>query len=528
MRTLSLAIAVLALACGAERRGAPAGPGRLEARPCWFEADVADYDLSVECAELRVPERWDAPDPAREVRIPVVTLRGDGDARWATLIPGGGGPGGSVGLESDDAATTVENHAAIAADSGGDLVIVDTRGAGIAEPAFRCPEIREATLRWLRTSPSVAEEAALWSDAALRCRKRLADAGVALDAYDAQAVTRDLEALRGALGYEQWNLFGTSYAGEIALQYARAVPAAIRSLVLDSPGVPGGAVVSPAWFAHVLEALFARCAADAHCARDLPSPGAALDRLLRRFARKPLALTVSDPDRLAPVPVTITPVRLLDLIFESMYDTKRAHEIPIMLTAADRGSYDWLHEFTREYVWSLLDPRFSPALLDAVPCRESVPFGDLARAEREAHANPWARAFVGVERVTMAVCRAWNVGRAEPPAVAFAGPALVFAGRLDPVIPLPDVEQAAHTLRAKLIEFPATGHSADAAWWHCLDPLIARFLSDPRAALDDREVEACRREAEEIQFTALEPPESLSDLGPRHKLRAASGASEAH
>src|SRR5262245_22006096 len=239
MRTLSLAIAVaLALACGAEKRSAPAGPGRLEARPCWFEANVADYDLSVECAELRVPERWDAPDPAREVRIPVVTLRGDGDARWATLIPGGGGPGGSVGLESDDAATTVENHAAIAADSGGDLVIVDTRGAGIAEPAFRCPEIREATLRWLRTSPSVAEEAALWSDAALRCRKRLADAGVALDAYDAQAVTRDLEALRGALGYEQWNLFGTSYAGEIALQYARAVPAAIRSLVLDSPGVP--------------------------------------------------------------------------------------------------------------------------------------------------------------------------------------------------------------------------------------------------------------------------------------------------
>jgi pimeloyl-ACP methyl ester carboxylesterase len=516
MRRLSLGIAVvLALGCSGEKSRAPAPPastGRLEMRPCWFEPDVADQDLSVECAELHVPERWDMPDPAREVRIPVVTLRAGGGSHWATLIPGGGGPGGGVGLESDDAATTVANHASIAADSGGDLVIVDTRGAGLAEPAFRCEEIRDATLRWLHTSPSIEAEAALWSDAARRCRKRLAESGVAVDAYDAQSVVRDLEALRGALGYQRWNLFGTSYAGELALQYAHAVPDAIRALVLDSPGVPGGAVVSPAWFEHVLEALFARCAADAHCARDLPDPGAALDRLLKRFARAPLAITVSDPAGLEPIPVTITPVRLLDLLFGAMYDTKRAHEIPIMLTAADRGSYDWLHEFTRDYVWTLLDPRFSPALLDAVPCRESIPFGDLAQAEREARANPWAQAFVGVQRITNAVCRAWNVGRAQPPAVAFGGPALVLAGQLDPVIALPDVESAAQALHAQLIEFPATGHSADASWWHCVDPLIARFLAKPSAPLDDRDVEACRRQADDTEFTALEPPESLSEL----------------
>ena len=115
-----------------------------------------------------------------------------------------------------------------------------------------------------------------------------------------------------------------------------------------------------------------------------------------------------------------------------MYDTKRAHEIPIMLTAADRGSYDWLHEFAREYVWTLLDPRFSSALLGAVPCRESVPV-QRSRARRARGArNPWARAFVGVERVTTAVCRAWDVGRAETPAIAFGGPALVARGPARP------------------------------------------------------------------------------------------------
>ncbi len=509
----------LVLACGeseprdpaAQAPAQPAGAGRLEVRPCWFEAETLDSDLRVECAELRIPERWDAPD-RREVAIPVVTLRTGGDARWATLIPGGGGPGGSVGLESDDASATVANHEAIAADSGGDLVIVDQRGAGIAQPAFRCEEIHAATLRWLHTDPSVEEEAALWADAARRCRQRLVESGIALAAYGAESVTHDLEALRSALGYEQWNLFATSYAGEIALHYAREVPTRVRALVLDSPGVPGGALASPAWFQHVLEALFARCAADARCARDFPAPGAVLDRLLRRFATEPLALSVSDPDGLAPVPVTITPVRLLDLIFNAMYDTQRAHQIPLMLTAADRGSYDWLHEFTREYVWTLLDPRFSPAMLGAVPCRDSVPFGDLARAESEAGQHAWARAFVGVEPVTTAVCRAWDVGRAEAPAIGFGGPALVLAGQLDPVIALPEVERAAHSLRAQLIDFPATGHSAGATWWHCLDPLIARFLAEPDTPLDEEEVAACRREAEATEFTALERPETLSEL----------------
>src|SRR5262245_46759499 len=104
MRMWWLGIALaLAFACGGQEPSAPAaraGPGRLESRPCWFEPDE-DTELRVECAELHVPERWDAPDVAREVVIPVVVLRAADEKRWATLIPGGGGPGGSVGLESD-------------------------------------------------------------------------------------------------------------------------------------------------------------------------------------------------------------------------------------------------------------------------------------------------------------------------------------------------------------------------------------------------------------------------------------------
>jgi pimeloyl-ACP methyl ester carboxylesterase len=444
MGRFSLAIAVaLALACGSEsrarrRRPRPARAGSNRAR-AGSRPTSPGYDVSVECAELRVPERWDAPDSAREVRIPVVTLRAGGKARWATLIPGGGGPGGGVGLESDDAATTVGNHASIAADSGGDVVIVDTRGAGSPSPRSAARD-RDATLRWLHTSPrSRRRRRSGRRGAALP--KRLAESRGRGGRLRRALGDRDLEALRGALGYERWNLFGTSYAGEIALQYAHAVPARSARSCSIHRACPSARSCRRRG-SRTCSKRCSRAAPPTRTARaTFPDPGAALDRLLKRFARAPLA-----PHRLRsrwPRPVRSRSRRCgcSILIFDAMYDTKRAHEIPIMLTAADRGSYDWLHEFAREYVWTLLDPRFSPALLDAVPCRESIPFGDLARAEREARANPWARAFVGVERVTTAVCRAWNVGRAQPPAVAFDGPALVLAGQLDPVIALPDVER---------------------------------------------------------------------------------------
>ncbi len=496
----------------APRAAGPPDPDhRLEMRPCWFEYEPEDPKLGVECAVLRVPEHWDGARGA-EVRLPVVILRTGSRAGWATLVPGGGGPGGSVGLEPDDAASTLAGLEEIAAGSGGDLVVIDQRGAGLAQPAFRCDEIREATLRWLAAVWSVEQEAELWSDAARRCRAGLIARGISPDAYGAAAVAEDIEALRRALGFERWNVYGTSYGGEIAQVYARAHPSSVRALVLDSPSVPGADIVSPSWFEDVLDALFIRCAADEACRRDFPDLRAALTRVLKRLGAQPLTVTVSHPDTLEPIPVVLTAPRFLDLLFQAMYDTDLAHQIPLLITATDRGSQDWLIQFTRDYVWSQLDARFADAMLDAIPCRESVPYGDLARVEREAREHPWARGFVGIERVTTEVCRAWQVGASDAGAaraVRIEAPTLLLAGRLDPVIPLPSVEQAAAGFAAStLIELPATGHSTEAWWWDCLDPLIEDFLAEPERPLDAEAIADCRREADTTPFTTLRPRES--------------------
>ena len=89
MRWIGLAIAVLAFA-------ADAAEGRLEKRACWFEYEPSDPRLRVECAVLRVPERWEGPAGGREVTLPVVRLLAGHGKNWATLVPGGGGPGATA------------------------------------------------------------------------------------------------------------------------------------------------------------------------------------------------------------------------------------------------------------------------------------------------------------------------------------------------------------------------------------------------------------------------------------------------
>src|SRR5262245_21422198 len=128
---------------------ASAADAQLEKRPCWFAYAAKDPNTRIECAVLRVPERWGSPPDGREVTLPVVRLRVGRASHWATLVPGGGGPGAPVGLESDEAPITLSNYESFALESRGDVVLTDQRGAGLSQPVLQCDELRAATLRWL-------------------------------------------------------------------------------------------------------------------------------------------------------------------------------------------------------------------------------------------------------------------------------------------------------------------------------------------------------------------------------------------
>ena len=58
--------------------------------------------------------------------------------------------------------------------------------------------------------------------------------GIDLTDYHSEASAADLDELRQALGYEQWNVLGVSYGARLALATMRSYPDGVRSVILDS------------------------------------------------------------------------------------------------------------------------------------------------------------------------------------------------------------------------------------------------------------------------------------------------------
>jgi pimeloyl-ACP methyl ester carboxylesterase len=106
-----------------------------------------------------------------------------------------------------------------------DVVLVDARGTGLSQPRLGCPEFDRATESTFYSKPFVGSSAVEdFSRAITACRDRLAAAGIDLPAYDSAESAADLDALRRALGYRQWNLFALSADGVLGLTYMRLFP----------------------------------------------------------------------------------------------------------------------------------------------------------------------------------------------------------------------------------------------------------------------------------------------------------------
>ena len=97
------------------------------------------------------------------------------------------------------------------------MIGYDQRGTG-RSGLLRCPRLeRDPHLR----DTGAAED----------CANRL---GVARHHYTTPDSVADMEAIRTELGAEKLTLFGISYGTELAIAYARAYPARVERLILDS------------------------------------------------------------------------------------------------------------------------------------------------------------------------------------------------------------------------------------------------------------------------------------------------------
>ena len=250
-RTRLLALAAVLATVVAQ----PVRAQTLELEECRINAGPAYPGIKARCGQFVRPENPSDPDGGSITMnvavVPALSLEPASDA----VVPIAGGPGQASTYFYAATATAFEE---LRRDR--DIVLLDQRGTGDSA-RLDCDVDTEVVQG--RLSDEQTRAAAEECLAALPHDPRFFTTSVAVT---------DLEALRVALGYSAYNVYGVSYGTRVAQHYARRYPETTRSVILDGVVPPqmalGPAVATEAQKA--LDAIFFRCSEDAACAAEFP------------------------------------------------------------------------------------------------------------------------------------------------------------------------------------------------------------------------------------------------------------------
>jgi pimeloyl-ACP methyl ester carboxylesterase len=452
--------------------GAPS-PSFVDA-PCRFDlSEYSEAGLTATCGDLIVRE--DRAAGGREIALHVARFPAATATGRPPLVILNGGPG-----ESTQSLLGRLSPLAISlATASAEVIVFDQRGVGQSTPALPC------ALPFDRRSPVDAFNAARQA-AVDACLETYVAEGVAVGAYETIANADDVEDLRAALGYAQFDLVGLSYGSRLALEIARRHPAAVRAMVLDgvAPAHVPHFLHYGTYFNDALGKLAQACAQDAGCA-------AAYGDVYGRFFEAVAGLD-ADPLPLPRFDAVLTGSWLVEDVYASLRQSNRHGDIPLLVDGAVRRDVGRVESFYAKYS-SLLRADPEGAGADANGMNRAVTCSDRWQRVTPREADD---ALAGVpaaiaERIrrfdfdyNFASCARWPGAKRddaflEP--VSSDRPTLLLAGDFDPRSPPSLAERTAEYLPNSFVRTVARGgHGVS------IDPCalgwVLSFFADPSAA----------------------------------------------
>ena len=411
-----------------------------------------------------------------------------------------------------------------------DLVLVDQRGTGRSAPLV-CPD-EPADL-------SIAQRLdEARNDRLLReCRLQLQTLPYGdLRYFTTTLAMQDLDAVRAQLGAERVNLVGASYGTRAALEYLRLYPSRVRRMVIDGVAPPD--MVLPNSFSvdnqAALDALFARCEAEAACAKTFPALRTTWSGLLQRL---PLEASVRHPLTGVVERVRFARSAVLATVRGPLYAPALAAGLPAAISLAAAGRWEALLGLATAAPRQHSAEQLAAGMHYSVVCAEDVP--RLAMAAE----GPGADFGADQAELYARVCADWPRGAVPEGFYAIApSPAavLVASGGADPATPPRHAERVVQRLGplARHVVVAHAGHGVLSVG--CLRDVLVRFVDAPRDA-DALAVdatcadalpappafipsgitaarEATQRQPEEPVKAPAKPPAKTPTAGPAHAV----------
>ncbi len=438
-----------------------AGEAALTLEDCRIRAGRGFPGIKARCGTLERNENPDDPEsPPLELFVavvPALTLEPEPDP----FVPIAGGPGQASTefyAAFRDAFEMVRRNR--------DIVLLDQRGTG-QSAALQCETDDDIIAGQFSREETIAEIE--------RCLGELPHDP---RFFTTSIAVRDLEALRQALGYPQFNLYGISYGSRVAQHFLRRYPQSTRTVVLDGV-VPPQLALGPAIAIeaqNAIDRIFDRCAEDDDCAQAFPDIRENFQRLKTLLDEQAVTVTLPDPLTGEPKEIRFGRHEMAGAIRLLSYHPSSVAVIPVLINEAVAGNFAPLASQFLMVSDSMSDA-ISIGMHNAVVCTEDAPYFAGENVSRDA----LDATYIGPVQLDAleAMCAVWPKGVLDEnfkKPVSSEVPVLLLSGEVDPITPPDYAELAAVDFaNARLITGKRQGHGQ--APRGCVPNIIADFVA---------------------------------------------------
>lgn len=373
-----------------------------------------------------------------------------------------GGPGGGVVRDLAASFDTPIGRDLIAQDQ--DWVFFDQRGADMAKPSLDCGDLA-LNDAGPATEKVVKELAA--------CAGRHKVSGIDFRFYTSVDVVHDVQDIRRALGYSNFDIYGFSYGTRSALAALVHASEGIRAVILDSPWPPEArwAEPMPGWISRQVRDLLLQCTKDRACARygDLQS---GLDTLTQRMLERPLYQGKH----------AYTADMMALFLMDALYDARSVRMLPRTLSRFIAGDMRALDDYAAG-----TGANYAEALHMATLCNEEFPFEQAQAVRAGAAGDPVSEAVAATLMNYFPACEAFDKRVPDPveqaPVHSFL-PVLFLAAGIDAGCPAELSEAAVKNFPRGQLAIARRSTHGVARNSACGRRLARTFLQNPFAVLD--------------------------------------------
>ncbi|MEM7029184.1 MAG: alpha/beta fold hydrolase, partial [Chloroflexota bacterium] len=466
---------------------------KFQPSDCIFDigsATITPDALGFECGYVTAPEQHSVPD-GPTIRLPVIVRKSTAENRKPDpILIAQGGPGADI----FKALVLQSAISPIAADR--DIVLFNQRGTKYAEPRLHCTEPYE-TLSERLIIDDEERGKQLSEEDIERCRARFVAEGLNLAAFNSLENAQDIDLIRQALGYEQYNFYGVSYGTLLGLHLMRLNPPHLRAVILDSVVSPQTNFIPNVGQTHdrAYDVYFAVCAKNTACSEMYPNLEARLTAVYDKLSAQPMPVLITNKETGDVIETSYDDQDVASLMFNLFYVPKFYSIFPRLVEDLERGDLTFFENFASGIIFS---EDTSLGMQLSVLCAEDGDF-TLDDVDVEGLRPITAQAGTAYAELFFRNCQIWNVDQLpnsiDAPVVSDI-PTLLISGQLDPITPPSYAAKAAETLsNGYNIVNPLGSHGNVWGGDDCSIQIVQNFLDNPRQGPDD----SCYADLEQLK-----------------------------